>query len=97
MQMPMLRFEYGINDILSWQQLKSLVFLQIFLQFLHKYVAIRYYNMAGFIRRMFDGFKLWIAWLWTYLWALWFLLVLFVVFILRGPLRIGENVSSGKL
>jgi len=53
--------------------------------------------MADFLRKMFDKIKIWIAWLWTYLWALWFLLVIFVVYILRGPLRIGENFTSGLL
>jgi len=53
--------------------------------------------MADFLRKMFDKIKIWIAWLWTYLWALWFLLVVFVVYILRGPLRIGENFTSGLL
>jgi len=53
--------------------------------------------MADFLRKMFDKIKIWIAWLWTYLWALWFLLVVFVVYILRGPLRIGENFTSGWL
>jgi ST7 protein len=53
-------------------------------------------DMADFLRKMFAKLKIWIAWLWTYLWALWFLLVVFVVYILRGPLRIGENITSGK-
>jgi len=53
--------------------------------------------MADVLRKMFDKLKTWIAWLWTYLWALWFLLVVFVVYILRGPLRIGENFTSGLL
>jgi len=53
--------------------------------------------MAGFLGKMFDKLKAWIAWSWTYLWAMWFVLVVFVVYVLRGPLRIGENVSHGKL
>ena len=52
--------------------------------------------MAGIFSRFFDKIKAWIAWSWTYLWALWFILVVFVVYILRGPLKIGENVSNGK-
>ena len=53
--------------------------------------------MADVLRKMFAKLKIWIAWLWTYLWALWFLLVVFVVYVLRGPLRIGENLTSGEL
>ena len=53
--------------------------------------------MAEFLQKMFAKLKIWIAWLWTYLWALWFLLVVFVVYILRGPLRIGENLTSGEV
>lgn len=54
-------------------------------------------TMAEFLQKMFAKIKIWIAWLWTYLWALWFLLVVFVVYILRGPLRIGENITSGEV
>lgn len=46
---------------------------------------------------MFDKLKAWIAWSWTYLWAMWFMLVVFVVYVLRGPLRIGENVSHATM
>ena len=46
---------------------------------------------------MFDRIKTWIAWSWTYLWAFWFILVMFVVYVLRGPLKIGENVAYGSL
>ena len=53
-------------------------------------------SMVGFFGRMFDKLKAWIAWSWTYLWAMWFMLVVFVVYVLRGPLRIGENVSHSK-
>ncbi|XP_041348529.1 suppressor of tumorigenicity 7 protein homolog isoform X2 [Gigantopelta aegis] len=37
---------------------------------------------------MFEKFKSWIAWSWTYLWAVWFILVVFVIYILRGPLKL---------
>lgn len=46
----------------------------------------------GFLRRI----KSWIVWSWTYLWAFWFLLVLFVVYYLRGPLKIIENIGMGN-
>lgn len=55
--------------------------------------------MAGLIAyfsRGFDRIKAWIAWSWTYLWAVWFGLVLFVVYILRGPLKLGENITYGE-
>ncbi|XP_050414898.1 suppressor of tumorigenicity 7 protein homolog [Patella vulgata] len=44
--------------------------------------------MAGFLSRFFDKLKSWIAWSWTYLWAVWFILVMFVIYILRGPLKL---------
>ena len=37
-----------------------------------------------------------IAWSWTYLWLLWLLLVIFLIYVLRGPLKINENLSMGK-
>lgn len=55
------------------------------------------FNMAGFLSKAFDKFKSWIAWSWTYLWALWFALVVFVIYILRGPLKLSENITHGKL
>ena len=61
------------------------------------YRSVNSVTMADFLKKMFAKIKMWIAWLWTYLWALWFLLVVFVVYILRGPLRIGENFTSGLL
>jgi len=33
----------------------------------------------------------------TYLWALWFLLVVFVLYYLRGPLKISENVAMATM
>ena len=38
-----------------------------------------------------------IAWSWTYLWAAWFILVAFVLFYLRGPLKIGENLGMATM
>jgi len=42
------------------------------------------------------NFKNWIVWSWTYLWAFWFLLVVFVLYYLRGPLKISENIGMGE-
>ena len=53
-------------------------------------------TIMGIIARFFDRIKGWIAWSWTYLWAVWFGLVLFVVYILRGPLKLGENITYGE-
>lgn len=38
-----------------------------------------------------------VVWSWTYLWALWFLLVVFVLYYLRGPLKISENVTMATM
>lgn len=38
-----------------------------------------------------------IVWSWTYLWAIWFLLVSFVIFYLRGPLKISENLGMATM
>jgi len=38
-----------------------------------------------------------IVWSWTYLWAFWFILVAFVLFYLRGPLKIGENLGMATM
>ncbi|XP_064604173.1 LOW QUALITY PROTEIN: suppressor of tumorigenicity 7 protein homolog [Liolophura sinensis] len=53
--------------------------------------------MAGFMSRGFDKVKTWIAWSWTYLWAVWFALVIFVVYVLRGPLKLSENFSYATM
>jgi len=53
-------------------------------------------SMASFLSRCLDKVKSWIHWSWTYLWAVWFMLVIFVVYILRGPLKLSENLSYGK-
>ena len=54
-------------------------------------------SMAGFLSRICGKIKGWIQWSWSYLWAVWFLLVVFVVYILRGPLKLSENISYGML
>ncbi|WKY07427.1 hypothetical protein Q1695_007124 [Nippostrongylus brasiliensis] len=40
--------------------------------------------------------KSWLTWSWTYLWALWFLLVIVLVYILRGPLKITESIENAS-
>ena len=51
----------------------------------------------GFLADLFERFKSWITWTWTYLWLLWFILVVFLFYILKGPLKLTENVSTGIL
>uniref|UniRef100_A0A6I8RWH4 Suppression of tumorigenicity 7 n=1 Tax=Xenopus tropicalis TaxID=8364 RepID=A0A6I8RWH4_XENTR len=45
---------------------------------------------AGFLEQL----KSCMVWSWTYLWTVWFFLVLFLVYILRVPLRINANLMS---
>ncbi|KAK6746832.1 hypothetical protein RB195_000219 [Necator americanus] len=40
--------------------------------------------------------KSWLTWSWTYLWAFWFLLVIVLVYILRGPLKITESIENAS-
>ena len=41
--------------------------------------------------------KKWIGWSWTYLWGVWFLTMIFLLYILRNPLKLRENVCLGIL
>uniref|UniRef100_A0A8C0Z3E4 Suppression of tumorigenicity 7 n=2 Tax=Canis lupus familiaris TaxID=9615 RepID=A0A8C0Z3E4_CANLF len=43
---------------------------------------------------LLEQLKSCIVWSWTYLWTVWFFLVLFLVYVLRVPLRINDNWSS---
>ncbi|CAG9532871.1 unnamed protein product [Cercopithifilaria johnstoni] len=45
---------------------------------------------------MITRLRSWVTWSWTYLWALWFLLVIALVYILRGPLHITESLESAS-
>ncbi|XP_065843954.1 protein ST7 homolog [Oscarella lobularis] len=38
-------------------------------------------------------FKLWICWSCTHLWGVWFLLIVFLLWALRSPLKLRENIS----
>ncbi|VDP11005.1 unnamed protein product [Soboliphyme baturini] len=46
---------------------------------------------------MFSRLKSWITWSWTYLWAVWFLLVIALVYILRVPLKISDSLENASL
>ena len=53
--------------------------------------------MALFLSMYFDMIKACITGLWAYLWILWLFLVFVIVYVLRGPLKLIENVSYGML
>ncbi|XP_074124315.1 suppressor of tumorigenicity 7 protein isoform X2 [Sminthopsis crassicaudata] len=44
----------------------------------------------GFLEQL----KSCIVWSWTYLWTVWFFIMLFLVYILRVPLKINDNLST---
>uniref|UniRef100_A0A8D0MCL2 Suppressor of tumorigenicity 7 protein n=1 Tax=Sus scrofa TaxID=9823 RepID=A0A8D0MCL2_PIG len=48
---------------------------------------------TGFLEQL----KSCIVWSWTYLWTVWFFIVLFLVYILRVPLKINDNLSTGTI
>ncbi|XP_029421401.1 suppressor of tumorigenicity 7 protein isoform X6 [Nannospalax galili] len=45
---------------------------------------------GGFLEQL----KSCIVWSWTYLWTVWFFIVLFLVYILRVPLKLSDNLST---
>ncbi|XP_029470826.1 suppressor of tumorigenicity 7 protein isoform X8 [Rhinatrema bivittatum] len=45
---------------------------------------------TGFLEQL----KSCIVWSWTYLWTVWFFIMLFLVYILRVPLKINDNLST---
>uniref|UniRef100_A0A6P8IUU7 Protein ST7 homolog n=1 Tax=Actinia tenebrosa TaxID=6105 RepID=A0A6P8IUU7_ACTTE len=49
-------------------------------------------NVGGFSRGL-GKIKQWVGWSWTYLWGFWFLLVIFLLYVLRTPLRLKENFN----
>ncbi|XP_013790619.1 suppressor of tumorigenicity 7 protein-like, partial [Limulus polyphemus] len=53
--------------------------------------------MAGESMGYMSTIKSWISWSWTYLWILWFILVIFLIYALRGPLRISENITMASM
>ncbi|XP_067906655.1 suppressor of tumorigenicity 7 protein homolog isoform X12 [Heterodontus francisci] len=50
--------------------------------------------MAEVGTSLLEQLKSCIVWSWTYLWTLWFFLMLFLVYILRVPLKINDNLST---
>ncbi|XP_078369534.1 protein ST7 homolog isoform X2 [Oculina patagonica] len=49
------------------------------------------------VQRSISKIKQWIGWSWTYLWGFWFLLVIFLLYVLRTPLRLKENLNLAIL
>ncbi|GFX84559.1 suppressor of tumorigenicity 7 protein homolog, partial [Trichonephila clavipes] len=50
-----------------------------------------------FVQRDNKTCKRWLSWSWTYLWLLWLALVVFVIYVLRGPLKINENFNMASM
>ena len=40
--------------------------------------------------------KQWISWSWKYLWGIWFLMIVVLLWTLRGPLKLIESLNFGK-
>lgn len=43
-----------------------------------------------------EKLKTWLSWSWTYIWALWFAMVLVLLYVLRSPLKLQETLSTGN-
>eukprot|EP00111_Clytia_hemisphaerica_P012333 TCONS_00036212-protein len=39
----------------------------------------------------------WICWSWKYLWGIWFFLIVFLFWFLRGPLKLKESINMASL
>lgn len=44
-----------------------------------------------------EKLKSWLSWSWTYVCAVWFAMVLTMIYVLRSPLKLQETVTAGKL
>lgn len=53
--------------------------------------------MAGILKKAFDQIYIWLSWLWFYLVIIWIIMVVFMFYLLRRPLRLCENFSSASL
>ncbi|XP_077986656.1 suppressor of tumorigenicity 7 protein homolog isoform X2 [Glandiceps talaboti] len=49
--------------------------------------------MAGVLTTLLNKLKACLLWAWNYIWLLWFLLVVFLLYVLRVPLKMSENVN----
>lgn len=48
----------------------------------------------GVVSDTLDTLSFWVSWSWTYLLMLWFLLIMFLIWFLRAPLRLHENLDQ---
>jgi len=48
----------------------------------------------GVVSDTLDSLSFWVSWSWTYLLMLWFLLIMFLIWFLRAPLRLHENLDQ---
>ncbi|XP_042910523.1 suppressor of tumorigenicity 7 protein homolog isoform X2 [Parasteatoda tepidariorum] len=53
--------------------------------------------MARCFSYLLSFLKRWLTWSWTYLWLFWLMLVFFVIYLLRGPLKISENINMASM
>ncbi|XP_023681411.1 suppressor of tumorigenicity 7 protein-like isoform X1 [Paramormyrops kingsleyae] len=44
-----------------------------------------------------EKLKTWLSWSWTYIWALWFAMVLVLIYVLRSPLKLQETLSTASV
>ncbi|XP_063165566.1 suppressor of tumorigenicity 7 protein isoform X2 [Candoia aspera] len=56
--------------------------------------SLSFQNMAETGGGFLEQLKSCIVWSWTYLWTLWFFAMLFLVYILRVPLKINDNLTT---
>ncbi|KAG9330519.1 hypothetical protein JZ751_024079 [Albula glossodonta] len=44
-----------------------------------------------------DKLKSWLSWSWTYIWAIWFAMVLVLIYVLRSPLKLQETLATASV
>ncbi|KAJ8410423.1 hypothetical protein AAFF_G00204040 [Aldrovandia affinis] len=44
-----------------------------------------------------DKLKSWLSWSWTYIWVIWFAMVLVLIYVLRSPLKLQETISTASV
>lgn len=84
------------------QKKKNKYFFQKFALFLNydffnKLIIKNISKIMGFFSSLIDHLKSLFSWAWTYLWILWFILVVILFYILKGPLKLTENVSMATM
>lgn len=56
------------------------------------FIILLIFNFQMFFNRV----KSVLLYSWTYLWLFWFLLIIVLIYVLRGPLKITESFENGK-